>query len=57
MRLTQKKLDACVEYASFDATSDRGDEALYKGIQGQHRVYLSREYWEGVAQRPTTVST
>ena len=44
-------IDRAVEFASFEATKDRGDSALRKGVSGDHRIYLTKEHWDAVCRK------
>ena len=48
---TSDKIDEAVRFASFDETAARGDDALRKGVVGDHKIYLSREHWDAVAHQ------
>ena len=48
---TSDKIDEAVRFASFDETAARGDDALRKGVVGDHKIYLSREHWDAVPTR------
>lgn len=43
------KIDLAVHFASFAQTAARGDDALRKGVSGDHRIYLSKEHWDALA--------
>lgn len=46
---TPLKIAKCVEYASFNSTQNRGDNALRKGVVGDHKIYLTKEHWDAMA--------
>ena len=45
------KIDAAVRFAAFGPTAARGDDALRKGVVGDHAIYLSKEHWDAMAAR------
>ena len=46
---SRAKVDEAVHFASFAVTAARGDDALRKGVTGDHKIYLSKEHWDALA--------
>ena len=40
-----------VDFASFETAKERGDNSLRKGVQGDHRIYLTPEHWDAVCRK------
>jgi hypothetical protein len=46
-----EKAVAAARFAAFDQVAARGDDALRKGVVGDHKIYLSQEHWDAVAHQ------